>query len=340
LGSKSVIYFILILLLSFVSADLFGQDSSIVNPVITSSELSSIIYSSDTVPTFFRKKRVKPIDSSQITTIIDSSILYNAADSSFPKNPFDFDYYLDIKKIENEQEPIQNITPEKVLKKAVLNKDNYIKNFNFWVLMFLFTILALLLRNSRNAIKLSYNGFINNSNLRLLLNENGSYGTLDFVQMNLFYWLNFGFFIFQLLHHFNITIHSSLFISVIICIASTIILMALKHLVLVIIGSVYPLDKEMKSYSFILLIAGVLLGILLLPMNLIIAFSSGEIQKYTIYSTLAIIGLSYVILSVKTILINANSILNSIFHFLLYLCAIETAPALILYRFIRNKLGI
>ncbi len=333
-----IFFFVLGYIPFVVCTQIYGQDSSIVSPVVTATQPGIISYSSDTNPTYVRKKRIRPVDSSQLTTIIDSSILFNADDSTFSGNPFDFDYNSTTK-TETVQEPIQNIVTPKTLKKTILNKDNYSKNFNFWVLMALLLILALLLRNARSAIKSSYNGFINNSTLRLLLNENGSYGTLDFVQMNIFYWLGLGFFVFQLLSHFDVKIHSSQFISLLICMVSTITLMVLKHLVLILIGSVYPLDKEMKSYSFIILVTGVLLGLILLPLNLIIAFSTGEFQEYTIYITLGIIASLYLVRSIKAILINANAILSYVFHFLLYLCAIETSPILILYRFIRNKVG-
>jgi Domain of unknown function (DUF4271) len=322
-----------------------AQDSTqVANPnTTTSSTISSESFVLDTGQVVYQRRRpIKPIDSALLTTVVDSSIL-TTADNDLNRNPFDFKYSGAANTtIETQntkvQQPIE--TPKKVeLKKAFTSKKEYSQNFNFWVLLSLLIFLAIALKSGRPIIKKSYNGIVNNNSLKNLLHDVGGFGNTEYLMFNIFYWSNLALFLFQILNYKSITIHSSQFISFLICCGITFGVYILKQLIIIGLGYLYPLTKEMQNYHFIIIISGVLMGLVILPVNIIVAFTSGETKEIFIYLGVIIIVLFYLLRYIKAFTLNAKTILTYFFHFILYLCTVEIAPLLVLIRFALNKLG-
>ncbi len=97
------------------------------------------------------------------------------------------------------------------------------------------------------------------------------------------------------------------------------------------IGSLFEIDKLIDEYLFQKISYKNILGLFLFPINLflIYSFKPNLTIIYIIILILFIINVSGLITTVKT---NQSLIKQNLFYFILYLCALEIAPYIIIYK--------
>ncbi|MCF7559887.1 DUF4271 domain-containing protein [Sabulilitoribacter multivorans] len=105
----------------------------------------------------------------------------------------------------------------------------------------------------------------------------------------------------------------------------------IKVLVERLIASVFEIDKIIDTYLFQKISYKNYLGVLLLPINALLLFTLKPTLTlfYIIIILLLIINIVGLISLFKS---NQSLIKNNIFYFILYLCALEIAPYVILYK--------
>jgi hypothetical protein len=112
-----------------------------------------------------------------------------------------------------------------------------------------------------------------------------------------------------------------------------------KYICLEIAGAIFSTKELVKTYVFVVFMINKVLGILLLPFILILAFAK------PIYFPAAIIGAGglSVLLFLYRYLFSLTSVRNKLhissFHFFLYLCAFEILPIMILYKLVVQYFG-
>jgi hypothetical protein len=113
-------------------------------------------------------------------------------------------------------------------------------------------------------------------------------------------------------------------------------LILIKILVERLIGSLFEIDNLIDSYIFQKTNYKNYLGLVLLPVNAILIFGLRPEPSliYVILGLLFIINLIGFFTSFKT---HQKLIINNIFYFILYLCALEIAPYIILYKLFINS---
>ena len=97
-------------------------------------------------------------------------------------------------------------------------------------------------------------------------------------------------------------------------------------------ASVFPIAKEIKLYNYIIMIGGIFLSMVLLPLNIFIAYSPDSLKELFIFAAFGIIGLVYLMRSLRSLSVASPFLMTDQFHFLLYLCAVEIAPITILIK--------
>ncbi|TNJ44232.1 DUF4271 domain-containing protein [Tamlana fucoidanivorans] len=110
----------------------------------------------------------------------------------------------------------------------------------------------------------------------------------------------------------------------------------IKVLVERLIGSLFEIDKLTDQYLFQKITFKNYLGIILLPINALLIYSFQPTLSfiYGIVTLLFIINIMGLISSFKS---NQSLLKHNLFYFILYLCALEIAPYIILYKvFISN----
>jgi len=109
-----------------------------------------------------------------------------------------------------------------------------------------------------------------------------------------------------------------------------------KYIFLSFIGWVFNIAKTINAYVFTVFIINKLLGVILIPVILIMAFSLHNIAYVSLIIALILIAILFIYrywLGIKSV---RNSFKVSALHFFLYLCAVEVLPMVLLYKAVFN----
>ena len=110
-------------------------------------------------------------------------------------------------------------------------------------------------------------------------------------------------------------------------------LVLIKVLLERLIGSLFDIDKLIDSYLFQKTSYLNFSGFLLLPINVLLLFSISP-TKVIIYICIGLIFLVNIVGLVTSFKNHRKLIASNLFYFILYLCALEIGPYLILYKLI------
>lgn len=98
------------------------------------------------------------------------------------------------------------------------------------------------------------------------------------------------------------------------------------------IGYIFQINDEMNIYIFQLLLTAKILGILLIPFTIVLYFGEGNYLNTLVYLSLFLILISLSLKYLRSGFLFKAFIGFSKFHFILYLCASEILPFLILLK--------
>lgn len=161
---------------------------------------------------------------------------------------------------------------------------------------------------------------------------------LPSLMLNIFFLLTGGLYASLLLAYYKWEVHSNFWIQTVYCIAILALIYTGKFLILKFTGWVFNLSKATDTYIFIVFLVNKMLGILLLPFLVLIAFYSGQPQQvFVTLSLILVVGLFAYRFIFSFGPIRAEIKVNP-FHFFLYLCAFEIAPLLLIYKVLLNLL--
>lgn len=113
-------------------------------------------------------------------------------------------------------------------------------------------------------------------------------------------------------------------------------LITFKHLVLALIGYVFPVQKETSRYSFTIMVFAIVLGFFLTLATIVLAYVPENSRDLVIYISLGVLLLLYLVRTLRGLVIANRFIFNYQFHFLSYICAVEIGPALCLLKFLTD----
>ncbi len=283
----------------------------------------------------------------------------NAVDPE-EKNPFD----LEGKTIENTPAPINNssnpfdlkriaptdhstkipktteaVAPKKTTSsnQSPINSKN--KNFLFWVIlsmMVLVTLLATLFKSQLNGI---YRAFLNDNMLKLKIREQAGVIGLPYLLLYLFFFFSASVFCYLLLQSRGVNLSSNIKLLGY-CFAAITGIFVIKHFVLSFLSYVFPISKSINQYNFTIIVFSIVLGIFLVPFNLVIAYGPENLSSSLIFGAILVIILTYMFRAVRSLFIASSYVAFHKFHFFMYLCTVEIAPVLILVKIFFSQTGI
>ncbi len=150
--------------------------------------------------------------------------------------------------------------------------------------------------------------------------------------LNLFFVLSGSFYITFLLQHFNVIDTGEFWIILLYAIFSLTLIYLAKFIWLKAAGWLFNLQEAADNYIFIVFIINKIIGIFLLPILVLMAFTSVEILDIGLaISWIGLAGLFFYRF-ILTFAAVRNQINVNLFHFFLYLCAFEIAPLLLIYK--------
>ena len=215
---------------------------------------------------------------------------------------------------------------------SLLNKQSYSKNFLFWIFLLTLILTAFVVSNTRSAVQNAYQALLSDNALRQI--HRGQVGWGNFGQLALYglFLLNMGIFAFLMYFRYVGQSPYGQFATFMLCLGGVCLAFLIKHAILFIISSVFPIAKEIKLYNYIIITGGIFLSLILLPLNIFIAYSPDSLKELFTYSAFGVIGLVYLLRSLRSLSVASPYMMTDQFHFLLYLCAVEIAPLMILVK--------
>lgn len=114
--------------------------------------------------------------------------------------------------------------------------------------------------------------------------------------------------------------------------AGLIIIYLVKYIALKIVGWIFNVSQAADSYIFIVFIINKVIGVFLLPFNVLLAFTTDPL--YSVILLMSWVGLGGLFLYRFILGLGAarNEVKFNIFHFLIYMAAFEVAPLVLVYR--------
>lgn len=141
-----------------------------------------------------------------------------------------------------------------------------------------------------------------------------------------------GLYLYFLLHHFKWVSTLDPLATAGICILTVAVIYFLKYLTLKFTGWLTGYREAANTYLFIIFLINKILGILLLPFVIVIAFGAGFLQYPAVLVSLLLIGLMFLLRFLRSYGLLRKDIKVSRLHFFLYIAGIEVIPLLLIYK--------
>lgn len=225
--------------------------------------------------------------------------------------------------------------PQIVLAEGTKSK---IVQFKVGMSILLMIALALISTLLRHVIIKIVDGFRSDNLLRTYFRNIGRTVSFPIFLIELFFVLNAAFTCFLICEYLNILEGRPIVEFLKLLLAISIVVFG-KHIVLFVIREVFPIQKEVAEYNFTITLFLSILGLILMPCNLILGFAPHTMATISLYfiGIVTVLVLGY--LAFRAFLIGSKFLGANRFHFFVYLCTVEIAPILLIVKVIKNSLG-
>ncbi|MET0636092.1 MAG: DUF4271 domain-containing protein [Chitinophagaceae bacterium] len=196
-------------------------------------------------------------------------------------------------------------------------------------LVFLFAVLKLAFSKYVNDL---FRVFFRTTMKQRQIREQLMQTPLPSLLFNLFFILTTGLYIDFLLHDRGYQPVGNFWIMYLYCCTGLTLIYLVKYIGLKICGWIFNVKHAAESYIFIVFIINKMIGIFLLPVTVLLAFSREPM--FSVIMVLSWCGIGILLFYRFVLAISAvrNEVRFNLFHFILYLAALEIAPLLLIYR--------
>jgi Domain of unknown function (DUF4271) len=210
----------------------------------------------------------------------------------------------------------------------------------FWVWLSVSLLLAFVSITSGHIISQVYRSLASDSSLRLIYKGYSGWGNFAYITLYFICWMNLAIFAYLMLHRYHGSFGLSPGATFLICFVGVLAFFAVKHFFLYVLSTVFPLEKEIRLYNFIVMSAGILTGLILTPLNIFMAYSPAPLSTTFMYLGIASFVIIFLLRAFRGLFVGASYLTTHPFHFLLYLCTAEIAPLAVLAKLVLLKSGI
>jgi Domain of unknown function (DUF4271) len=263
--------------------------------------------------------------------------LIETTDERQSENPFDKQVAVSPAKT---KEPVtaeeKNGTVDEIHKTTLKVESQASSSFKFWVMTISLVLLTLLFVLYNSLVVKAYRGFLNENFLKMIHRNEGRIVSIPYLLLYGLYFISAATFAYLLTDYFERYLFKEPLYQYLAILFFIFFSFLLKHFVLFLLSVVFPLSKEVRLYSFTIIVFNIILGISLLPFNLFIAFTAPTLAKGLLYLALGLILVFYVYRSIRALLIAGSSIAAHKFHFFMYLCTVEIAPVLLVLALLKE----
>jgi hypothetical protein len=206
------------------------------------------------------------------------------------------------------------------------------KEFLFYLLVFLLIIYGFLRRAFPKYFNDLFRLFFRNTLKQRQISEQLMETPLPSLLLNGFFVVTGGLYITFLVQHFKINPVDNFWLMFLYCILGLSGIYFIKFIGLKISGRLFNTSVAANSYIFIVFIINKMIGILLLPFLILLAFTSGDLYSIGLTLSWCLVAGLLVYRIILTFGAVRNQVKVNPFHFFLYICAFEIAPLLLIYK--------
>ena len=276
-----------------------------------------------------KKPATNGIDNSGTATISNTDATVPVSTSDNP-----FDIKASTAPLAKTNKTIQPLTPKAAPSIAIITKaadPTTSQNFLFILTFSTLLILTVFVTLSRDLIRKIYNALFNETSLKALHRDKGSINVLMYNLLYAMFVINLGIFVFLCVRQYFL-IGGSQWVTLLSCATAIGLIVAAKHSVLNAMMVVFPIYKELNLYNFIIMIFGIMMGCILAPMNVVLAYASPETAKQFAIGIAAILFVFFLLRYLRSILVTTKFVTTNILHYVLYIMAFEIAPVAIMLK--------
>lgn len=150
--------------------------------------------------------------------------------------------------------------------------------------------------------------------------------------LNVFFVVIGGLYITFLLQHYKLIRFDSFWLMFLYCILGLSAVYLIKFIGLKMSGWLFNMEEAANSYIFIVFIVNKMIGILLLPFLILLAFTLRDIYFIGLTLSWCLVAGMLIYRMILTFAAVRNQVKVNPFHFFLYICAFEIAPLLLIYK--------
>lgn len=206
------------------------------------------------------------------------------------------------------------------------------KDILFYLVVLLFILFAVIQRAFPKYFNDLFRLFFRTTIKQRQIREQLIQTPLPSLLLNAFYMISAGLYTSFMMQHFGLNPVGNFWLMFLYCTLGLSVAYFVKYAGLKICGWLFNLEEAADAYIFIVFIINKMIGILLLPFLLVLAFSLGDVYSTGLTLSWCLVG---ALLGYRLILTYGavrNQVKVNPFHFFLYLCAFEIAPLLLVYK--------
>ena len=205
--------------------------------------------------------------------------------------------------------------------------------FLFWFLLLACGILAIVLNLKRKAPVLIYRSILNENMLKLFYREESTKFSSYLFLLYFVFSINLAVFLYLAASSLGAPNGIYVFLAIL---SGVIFLYIIRHLSLSLLGKIFDVNKYTDLYSFAIMIFNQFAGLILIPLNFLIAFGPNGIQEIILNISFIVLAILVLLRTIRGIFIVSEHLMGRIFQIFIYLCAFEIAPVLILIKSVMN----
>lgn len=214
---------------------------------------------------------------------------------------------------------------ENIVMEHETSKNN---SFPFWLILFSCALLAIVISLKRSLLAKLRRSILNDNTMKALYREEKGGNSFVFMTLYFMFFINTALFISMAMAYFGID-KIPVFLMIMLGI---ILVYVIRHFSLYIMGLGFPVKKESSKFNFAIKLYNIIIGILLIPINLILAYGPETMIAPFVYLGLTSFIIMYILRQLRGLFISFRFINLYKFHFFIYLCACEIAPLFILVK--------
>lgn len=271
----------------------------------------------------------------------DSSVLQNPTDSSTVQQLITATDTIKTIEALPSVDSVRNVLFHKLVRLNLFGKPEFLiekekqtiqAEWLFYYIIGLFLLFGLLklayFRYFNNLFRVFFKTSLKVNQIREQLVQSG----LQSLMFNIFFAVSAGTYIYLLIRHFQISFQISPVLIPIISAAVIGVLYVGKYLFLKVSGWLFNISSASDTYAFIAFLINKIIGIILLPFILVIAFAKQPVSTIAITLSLAIVSGLFLYRFLRAYNTVQANLSVSRFHFFIYFLAFEIAPLLVIYK--------